>query len=987
MSKKLEELVVTIPSHRGADVSHRKAFYELLSHVLSILRTTGSGVIPKKIMDQVINCFLEEDSVALCAAIADAAIRNWNVDSINTGYNQLISKTVSLLRSFSLMKDIGSVNLPVAEVTQQAVNNVNLISNFFAKILATDKTFVQQALGEIFSVLTQEEKPSSVTLTPLLTAIPKEYAEGIAEKICSNPSVTDKKLDLALCKLIDWLAWPKSQNLDEWIITVCQKLLDDGKRCQVVAQVVKKKAVVVFNHMFPKESREAATAVFSFMMLIYQHSPEIFHKVAPRIPSLFNLIEKDNEDPKNQTCIRTLAELVYTLMYMFPGYSNIYNSVRPILKNYSEPSQADMKRWIARSCIVLPGAIAPQSSPEISRKQVRGKTGLTNLGNTCYMNSVIQALFMLKSFRSKLLLMPLSEGNAPLMYNLSKLFAFLLLSERSAISPNDFYKISRPPWFRVGAQQDCSEFLKYLIERIEQEDKSQGSEVADTTIHRMFTGECRVDVKCLNCNAVSSRFEAFNDIPLAFHDDIEEGKRTFSLKGGDISSGRINSRVKGSEGLATGDPKEALDSNSIHTVGQAQASATSSPVMTNNATLTVEKRKDRSYSLQELLNSYLTTESLHGQNQYRCDNCSALQDAERRHLITSCPKFLVLTLKRFTYDIKAHRRGKIMQNVKFPNEITVPVLVASTENSTKETTVEPMDVDADHPNGFEQSTNSSEYFPGEYPRALNAEYAAKPVLKVDNEESKIYSLVAVVVHSGVSSDSGHYYSYCRSKSPSLGNSAESQEAFSSPSDKGGFIDDKMLGVSKNVNAVSSKNIAATTASNYYDVSTNIEVKENIISSKMETTSMNANTNLHEKGNTNRNLHDKNYTNTEEPENEWYLFNDSLVSAVKASEVEKIQNDHPRDTPYVFIYEEVPADDDIQTNEHLVKPELRVHVEADNREYFKGQRNAKRLLYDTNWQPKTRKWNEDDDDKNNGGSSGNFGGGFGGLDFGASRFIY
>ena len=35
----------------------------------------------------------------------------------------------------------------------------------------------------------------------------------------------------------------------------------------------------VFNHLFSPVSRENALSVFSYMMLLYKHSPEIFHLV------------------------------------------------------------------------------------------------------------------------------------------------------------------------------------------------------------------------------------------------------------------------------------------------------------------------------------------------------------------------------------------------------------------------------------------------------------------------------------------------------------------------------------------------------------------------------------------------------------------------------------------------------------------------------------------------------------------------------------
>lgn len=47
-----------------------------------------------------------------------------------------------------------------------------------------------------------------------------------------------------------------------------------------------------------------------------------------------------------------------------------------------------------------------------------------------------------------------------------ELNAFLLCCcQRPAISPESFLSASWPPWFTPGAQQDCSEYLKYLLDR------------------------------------------------------------------------------------------------------------------------------------------------------------------------------------------------------------------------------------------------------------------------------------------------------------------------------------------------------------------------------------------------------------------------------------------------------------------------------------------------------------------------------------------
>nr|XP_060612462.1 ubiquitin carboxyl-terminal hydrolase 12-like isoform X2 [Anolis sagrei ordinatus] len=182
--------------------------------------------------------------------------------------------------------------------------------------------------------------------------------------------------------------------------------------------------------------------------------------------------------------------------------------------------------------------------------------GLVNFGNTCYCNSVLQALYFCRPFREKVLAYKVQpRKKESLLTCLSDLFNSIATQKKKVgvIPPKKFISRLRKEneLFDNYMQQDAHEFLNYLLNTIAdllQEEKKQekqngklqngtlessgGGDEAEkgdlTWVHEIFQGTLTNETRCLNCEAVSSKDEDFLDLSV----DVEQNTSiTHCLRG------------------------------------------------------------------------------------------------------------------------------------------------------------------------------------------------------------------------------------------------------------------------------------------------------------------------------------------------------------------------------------------------------------------------------------------------------------------------
>jgi ubiquitin C-terminal hydrolase len=237
--------------------------------------------------------------------------------------------------------------------------------------------------------------------------------------------------------------------------------------------------------------------------------------------------------------------------------------------------------------------------------------GLSNMGNTCFLNSVLQCLF----YTVPLAEFSLSREHSKRCRASRDEFCGLCVLERLLTKVHDRQDeaVIRPvelvsrlkaigKHFRPGRQEDSHEFLRLFIETMQKSalpfNDSATPNISQlnvrsketSVIHRIFGGHLQSTVTCSTCKHVSRTFDHFLDLSL----DINKAD-----------------------------------------------------------------------SLEAALKVFTTPELLSKGNRYRCEACHRLVEAHKQFSIYKTPEILTVQLKRFSVNPFTGQTGKVSRPVAF----------------------------------------------------------------------------------------------------------------------------------------------------------------------------------------------------------------------------------------------------------------------------------------------------------------------------------
>eukprot|EP00124_Ichthyophonus_hoferi_P001058 Ihof_evm10s48 gene=Ihof_evmTU10s48 len=655
-----------------------------------------------------------------------------------------------------------------------------------AQLWNNDESTISISLMQALNLLIGHHAPSPI-LQLVLQHIPTNMTVQVTQAIATSTQ-SEESVKIAAARIVTWAWQPLVANLDQWVIAVIKGILLSGRHNTFCA-LAESSIEPLCNSMKTPEHIEISLSVATFLLVHYREGPYLFHKVVLILTTILDwLLSRPNTSEWDflKEVLSEISFLISAMMGRYSGYPELYGPLVQLLDRLPSHTSEEGDLWLK----IKENAVKVQQYDWKAENNKRleergpitrsktGRAGLVNMGNTCYMNSVLQVLYMSVPFRNFILfykeppttpLIPLNANSRKQRHGtitkLQTIFAQLTYTILPAIEPHNIISLFTPPWFTRGAQQDCDEFLKYLLDIVDEnwgemgvyagkldmidggkEDKNSttnnnglinGKPIMNTAVD-VFTGERIYKITCCTCLKVSHRKERFTDLTLSFP---AANNNTIAISLGNtntvlnpstnnnttaISIANTSTTLKPSTTSQTTTAEE-IATHSIHdndSINHHFSTATPShlppsspfpfPAHGNRQSNTVQEDASSALTLPNLIEEFLKPEYLIGENQYDCSHCMRKCDAVSRISLVELPECLVMVLKRFYYDSITKTILKIKTKIDFPLVLSIP---SHTESS----------------NG---NSNSE-----------------KLLVR--------YFLYGVIFHAGNSFESGHYYSAAR----------------------------------------------------------------------------------------------------------------------------------------------------------------------------------------------------------------------------------
>lgn len=510
------------------------------------------------------------------------------------------------------------------------------------------QSFLNEYMNKFLDIISEKDPEPSPVMMVMLKFFNENYNNNndiivswVRQKDLNDP-MQKEKLQTSLNYLYGWMTeWQCTDAMATWILRYIN-ILEEDRYIDVLIDTTLGNMEQLFETIVnPKPSVRFASRVVLYVFSCLREEPEVENKIIGRVVQIMKWLRADTRFwARNilQDFVDVLAAILNAREEDYraealEAYRKKNEHVYDQLKLFEVSTNSQILRhqvWDRYEPKVMPMELEPTGK----------RVGLVNLGNTCFLNSVMQALLLTNEFRNHAIM---HMANVPYWSSIAQLFTRMEYTRRKSVNPIYFYETVRPRSFLLNQPQDSSEFLVHLL----------------TLLHE---------------NEACTASPDTHEIPRAQVIDIPKPEKPkpeeLILMPTDEIDGPLINILDGIRMPRPESPNSFIQHLFRGRFVTAYTCKMCSEYIDNDdyfreiqLAFPEKPANGERYMLQELMDYYYANEILKNNVKFLCRNCKNFQVPNREGVIVICPRYLIFVIKTFRYDMKLRRQSKLMHRL------------------------------------------------------------------------------------------------------------------------------------------------------------------------------------------------------------------------------------------------------------------------------------------------------------------------------------